>query len=106
MKYFGFRIQKSNEKNWVLGNPCEKDLGIFFKRLKKYLILFVSWLSWVFIGAHRLSIVSEVYSLLQFVGFSLRWLLLLQSTGPRQTGFSICGSWAPGVGSVVVAHGI
>ena len=39
IKYFGFRIQKSSEKNWALGNPCEKDLGIFFKRLKKYLIL-------------------------------------------------------------------
>ena len=27
-------------------------------------------------------------------GFSLRWLLLLQSTGSRHTGFSSCGSWA------------
>ena len=33
-------------------------------------------------------------SSLRCVGFSLRWLLLLQSTGPRCTGFSSCGSWA------------
>ena len=26
--------------------------------------------------------------------FSLRWLLLLRSTGSRHTGFSSCGSWA------------
>ena len=34
------------------------------------------------------------YSLLQCAGFSLRWLLLLQSTGSRRAGFSSCGSWA------------
>ena len=28
------------------------------------------------------------------VGFSLRWLLLLQSTGSRTCGLSSCGSWA------------
>ena len=28
------------------------------------------------------------------VGFSLQWLLLLQSTGSRRTGFSNCGAWA------------
>ena len=27
-------------------------------------------------------------------GFSLRWLLILWSTGSRYTGFSSCGSWA------------
>ena len=27
-------------------------------------------------------------------GFSLRWLLLLQSTGFRRAGFSSCGAWA------------
>ena len=37
---------------------------------------------------------SEGYSSLRCVGFSLRWLLLLRSTGPRHGGFSSCGSWA------------
>ena len=39
-------------------------------------------------------------SLLQCAGFSLRWLLLLWSTGSRCAGFSSCGS----PGSVVVAR--
>ena len=45
---------------------------------------------------HGLSLVaaSRGYSSLQCLGFSLRWLLLLQSTGPRH------------VGSVVVTHGL
>ena len=34
------------------------------------------------------------YSSLQCAGFSLRWLLLLRSTGSRLTGFSSCGSRA------------
>ena len=40
---------------------------------------------WVFVAAHGLSLVaaSRGYSLLQRAGFSLRWLLLLQSTGSR-----------------------
>ena len=59
------------------------------------LILFF-WLCWVFIAVHRLSVVaaSGSYSSLRCAGFSLRWLLLLQSTGSRRTG------------SVVVAHGL
>ena len=34
------------------------------------------------------------YSSLRWAGFSLRWLLLLQSTGSRHAGFSSCGSQA------------
>ena len=52
------------------------------------------WLHWVFIAACRFSlfVASGGYSLLQCVGFSLRWLLLLWSTGSRHTGFSSCGT--------------
>ena len=58
------------------------------------------------------------YSSLQCVGFSLRWLLLLRSTGSRHEGFSSCGSWAlecrlssygsraKSTGSVVVVYGL
>ena len=62
------------------------------------------WLRWVFIVVHGLSLaaVSRGYSSLQCVGFSLRWLLLLWSTGSRHVGFSSCGSRA----SVVVAWGL
>ena len=38
-----------------------------------------------------LVVVSGGYSLLRCAGFSLRWLLLLQSTGSRCIGFSSCG---------------
>ena len=50
----------------------------------------------VFVAAHRLSLVaaSGGYSLLWCVGFSLRWLLLLWSTGSRHTGFRSCGTRA------------
>ena len=42
-------------------------------------------LHWVFVAACGLSLVavSGGYSLLRCVGFSLRWLLLLQSMGSR-----------------------
>ena len=54
------------------------------------------WLCWVFIAARGLSLVvaSGGYSLLRCVGFSLQWLLLLQSTGSGSAGFSSCGSRA------------
>ena len=82
---------------------------IFFF-LKFY--LFISWLCWVFIALHGLSLVamSESSSSLWPMGFSLQWLLLLWSTGFRCTGFSSCGTWAScmlwSAGSVVVAHGL
>ena len=61
----------------------------------KIFIYLVSYLGlcWVFVAAHGLSLVaaSGGYSLLQCAGFSLRWLLLLRSTGSRHAGFSSCG---------------
>ena len=69
-------------------------LFLFFF-LINYFIYF--WLRWVFVAVHGLSLVaaSGGYSSLWYVGFSLRWLLLLQSMGS-------IGMWA----SVVVAHGL
>ena len=63
----------------------------FFKNLFIYF-----WLRWVFVPACRLSLaaVSGGYSLLRRAGFSLRWLLLLRSTGSRHSGFNSCGSRA------------
>ena len=65
--------------------------------LFKKLINFYFWLHWVFIAARGLSLVaaSRGYSSLWRAGFSLRWLLLLQS-------MSSLGAGA----SVVVAHGL
>ena len=54
------------------------------------------WLCRVFIALHGLSlvVVSEGYSSLRCVDFSLQWFLLLQSTGSRCSGFSRCSIWA------------
>ena len=62
------------------------------------------WLCWVFVAARGLSLLvaSGGYSSLWCTGFSLWWLLLLQSTGSRHAGFTSCGTQA----SVVVAHGL
>ena len=62
----------------------------FFKKIIYF------WLRWVFVAVCGLSLVvsSGGYSSLQWVGFSLQWLLLLWSTGSRRTGFSICGAQA------------
>ena len=59
----------------------------------RFIDLFIYWLHWVFVAVRRLSLVvaSGGYSLLQCTGFSLRWLLLLWSTGSRYTGFRSCG---------------
>ena len=64
---------------------------LFFIYLSIYL-----WLHWVFIAVYGLSLAaaSGCYSLLWCAGFSLRWLLLLWSTGSRHAGFSSCGSRA------------
>ena len=67
----------------------------FFKFFKINLFIYF-WLRWVFVAARGLSLVavSGGLSLLRCVGFSLQWLLLLQSMGSRHTGFSSCSMQA------------
>ena len=78
-----------------------KDLGycIFVVVFKIYFIfgcVAFSWLRCVFVAAHRLfsSCGEGGCSSLRCVGFSLWWLLLLQSMGSRRVGFSSCGMQA------------
>ena len=74
--------------------PLDECL-VFF--LIHFIYLFIYfWLWWVFVAARGLSLVaaSGGYSSWRYTGFSLRWLLLLQSTGSRCAGFSRCGSLA------------
>ena len=71
---------------------AESTIWDFFYIYKFIYFLFIYfWLYWVFVAARRLSLAaaSGGYSLLQCVGFSLRWLLLW-STGSRHGGFSSC----------------
>ena len=80
----------------LLGNSVKKRSEDFFLKINLFYLFIYFWLRWVFVAAHGLSLVvaSGGYSSLWCVGFSLQWLLLLQSTGSRH------------VGSVVVAHGL
>ena len=61
-----------------------------------YLFIYLFWLRWVFIALYRLSQVaaSGCYSSFCCAGFSLRWLLLLHSSGSSHTDFSSYGTWA------------
>ena len=62
-----------------------------------YLSLFIYlWLCWVFVAVCGLSlvVVSRGSSSLRCAGFSLWWLLSLQSTGSRHAGLSSCGTQA------------
>ena len=70
---------------------------IFLFNLFLYIHLFIYfWLRWVFVAVRGLSLVAAngSYCSLRCTVFSLRWLLLLRSTGSRRAGFSSCGSRA------------
>ena len=69
--------------------------AFFFNKFIYFLFIYF-WLHWVLVAVHKLSLVEESggYSSLQCLGFSLRWLLFLRSTGSRRTGFHSCGTWA------------
>ena len=60
---------------------------------KTNLCIYYFWLCWVFVVAHRLYLVATIggYSVLRYAGFSLQWLLLLQSISSRCTGIRSCG---------------
>ena len=93
---FLFSLFKKNKR------PSKHKVGVFFYWngyfrngvfFCFFVLLFYLWLHWVFVAARGLSLVaaSGGYPSLQCTGFSLRWLLLLQSTGSRPAGFSSCG---------------
>ena len=80
---------------WGEGMEPRVLLVEIFFLINLFILFIYFWLHWVFVAVCGFSLVaaSESYSLLQCVGFSLWWLLLLWSMGSR------CA------GSVVVAHG-
>ena len=80
--------------NHPLGNfRCSLSVASIYI---SFWFFFFFWLCWVFVAVCGLSLVVARggYSSLRCVGFSLRWLLLLRSTGSRSAGFSNCGTWA------------
>ena len=89
--------RKYNEYSRISAIMKSEAKQVFFFFFFNFLFnLFYFWLRWVFVAACGLSpvVASGGYSSLQCAGFSLRWLLLLQSTGSRHAG------------SVVVARGL
>ena len=91
------RPKNSPKKQQNNNNRKPNDCSI---RACPYLFIYLSICLFIFgcIGSQLLHAgflqlrLSGGYSLLQCVGFSLRWLL--RSTGSKHTGFSSCGSWA------------
>ena len=69
-------------------------------------LLFIYLFSYIRSSLLSLVVVSRGYSLLQCVGFSLWWLLLLPSVGSRRTGFSSCGTRVLERRLHSVAHGL
>ena len=86
-------LKASFAKIFCHQKECSKSFLIFYKFI--YLFIYL-WLRWVFVATRGLSLVavSGGYSSWRCVGFSLQWLLLLQSKGSRRSGFSGCGTWA------------
>ena len=74
------------------------SLTLLFKKNFFLFLYFVYFLGlyWTFVAVRALSlvVVSGGYSSLWCTGFSLQWLLLLQSTGSRCMGFSSYSTWA------------
>ena len=66
----------------------EYQAANFLKNIYVYFLFIYFWLRWVFVAVRGLSLVAATG------GFSLQWLLLLQSTGSRCAGFSSCGGRA------------
>ena len=93
LEVFKYAFQVLHIVFWIEQKSIELKHIMFFK---KFIYFIYFWLRWVFVAAHGLSLVaaSRCYSSLRCAGFSLRWLLLLQSRGSRCTGFSGCGTWA------------
>ena len=72
-----------------------------------FIILFIYFsLCWVFIAAQAFLCLQRVEATLklQWVGFSLQWLLLLQTWALGHVGFSSCDMWAQSCGSQARDH--
>ena len=76
-------------------SPSPPTNKCFFKKINLFNFIYF-WLHWVFVAPHGLSLVgvSAGYSSLRCAGFSLRWLLLLRSSGSRRAGSVVVAHWA------------
>ena len=83
------------------GDPSHHYLLPSFLLINLFYLFIYLWLCQPARSQEDLSLVaaSGGYSSLWCADFSLRWLLLLRSTGSRCTGFSSCGTQASSCGS-------
>ena len=77
-----------NKKLNGISSSSTRILCLIYKFI--FLFIYLFRLHWVFVPARRLSLVaaSRDYFSLWCADVSLRWLLLLRSTGSRRAGFS------------------
>ena len=71
-----------------------RGFSFFFHKFIYFIYLFLAVLGLCCCARAFSSCGERGYPSLWYVGFSLRWLLLLQSTGSRHVGFSSCGTRA------------
>ena len=98
-KYLAFEVYCSSCSGILQVSYCLSfvlTFSFYFYSIKKNYFFIYFWLLLVFVAARRLSLVvaNRCYSLFGCTGFSLQWLLLLQSTSSRNKGFSSCSTWA------------
>ena len=86
--------------------PLKVFLFFFLINFFFNFLIFIFWLRWVFVAARGLSLVaaSGGYSSLWCAGFSLRWLLLLRSTGSRREGSVVVARGLSSCGSQALEH--
>ena len=77
---------------YLASSASEGAVSPFFKKIIYFIFGCVG--SSLLRAGFSLVVASGGCSSLQCTGFSLRWLLLLWSTGSRHVAFSSCGSWA------------
>ena len=86
MKPFSSLRKPTNGLSLLLFLKCSDPLTVFF------ICSFLAALGLCCFAQDFSSCSERGYSLLWCMGFSLQWLLLLQSTSSRRTGFSSCSS--------------
>ena len=92
--WFSFKITDSSSLySWHWYSPVAFQKENTWNSLLEMAFLFVIYFSLTELGLCPVAD-SGGYSGLWYSGFSLWWLLLLQSTGPKSPGFSSCGTWA------------
>ena len=92
----GAQLSKRNEPVKVFSETGKQKSALESIGLAKKFVFFFFFgcIESLLLHGFSLVVASRDYSSLPCTGFSLRWLLLLWSTGSRRAGFSSCGTRA------------